>query len=115
MDIEYQLSLLKRGVTLEFDGIRMGLYFQEEGQCPCDEEIALAIVSLIDKGFTNQILLSQDAFLKIFLRKYGGHGYGHILRSFIPRLMRHGLAKEDIKTLLELNPQRVFTLAKNAI
>jgi len=63
MDIEYQLSLLKRGVTLEFDGIRMGLYFQEEGQCPCDEEIALAIVSLMDKGFTNQILLSQDAFL----------------------------------------------------
>ena len=74
-DFEYQLSLLTRGVTLEFNGIGMGLYFQDEGQCSSDEEIALAIVNLIDKGFTNQILLSQDTFLKIFLRKYGGHGY----------------------------------------
>ena len=114
-DYEYQFSLLKRGVTLEFDGIGMGLFFQNEGQCPCDEEIALAIVNLMDKGFVSQLLLSQDTFIKILLRKYGGHGYGHILRSFIPRLVRHGLNKEDIKTLMVLNPQRVFTLAKNAV
>ncbi len=115
IDFEYQSSLLRRGVTLEFDGIGMGLFFHGEGQCPCDEEIALAIVNLVDKGFRDQILLSQDTFLKILLKKFGGHGYGHILRSFLPRLMRHGLDGEDLNTLMVMNPKRIFTLARNVI
>ena len=53
------------------------------GECPCDP-------ALVDLGFGDRLLLSQDVFLKIMLTRYGGFGYGYILKHFVPRLKRHG-------------------------
>ena len=114
-DEEYQLGLLKRNVFLEFDGIGMGLFYPGEGQNPCDEEIAVAIENLVNKGYIKQILLSHDVFLKIMLREYGGNGYSHILRSFVPRLQRHGLKKEMINSILINNPKQVFIQAQKCL
>ena len=46
--------------------------------------------ALVDLGFGDRLLLSQDVFLKIMLTRYGGFGYGYILKHFVPRLKRHG-------------------------
>ncbi|MCV5688659.1 phosphotriesterase-related protein, partial [Escherichia coli] len=51
---------------------------------------------------------SQDVFLKTMLTRYGGHGYGYILKHFVPRLRRHGVSGEQLETLMIGNPQRVF-------
>ncbi|MDR8257841.1 phosphotriesterase-related protein, partial [Acinetobacter baumannii] len=67
-----------------------------------------AIRELIDDGYIQQILLSQDVFLKTMLTRYGGHGYGYILKHFVPRLRRHGVSGEQLETLMIGNPQRVF-------
>lgn len=107
-DFEYQVSLLERGVFLEYDMIGMDYYYPGEGQSPSDEENAKAIKCLIDAGYINQILLSQDVFLKMMLTQFGGNGYRHILRHFIPRLKRLGVNEQEIYTLLIKNPQRVF-------
>jgi len=108
-DFEYQISLLERGVFLEYDMIGMDYYYPElDGQSPSDEENANAIKSLIDAGYINQILLSQDVFLKMMLTRYGGFGYSHILKNFVPRLKRLGVTSNHIYTLLVENPKRVF-------
>jgi len=107
-DLKYQVSLLERGVFLEYDMIGMDYYYPGEGQSPSDEENAKAIKGLIDAGYINQILLSQDVFLKMMLTKYGGNGYGYILKHFVPRLKRLGVNDQQIYTLLVKNPQRVF-------
>jgi len=86
----------------------MDYYYPGEGQSPSDEENARAIKNLIDAGYINQILLSQDVFLKMMLTKYGGNGYGHILKHFLPRLKSLGVNDQQIYTLLVENPQRVF-------
>ena len=44
------------------------------------------IRALIDRGHETRVLLSQDVFLKMMLTKFGGFGYGYILRHFVPRL-----------------------------
>ncbi|OON41648.1 phosphotriesterase-related protein [Izhakiella australiensis] len=108
-DKRYQRELADRGAFLEYDMIGMHYYYADESaQSPSDEENASAICSLIDDGYINQILLSQDVFLKTMLTRYGGHGYGYILKHFIPRLRRHGLNGEQLETLMIANPQRVF-------
>jgi phosphotriesterase-related protein len=56
--------------------------------------------ALIQDGFNDKLLLSQDVFLEMMLTRYGGHGYGHILRNFVPRSVERGLAREEIRHLL---------------
>jgi phosphotriesterase-related protein len=108
-DKTYQRNLARRGAFLEYDMIGMQYYYADEAaQSPSDEENAKAIRELIDDGFISQILLSQDVFLKTMLTRYGGHGYGYILRHFVPRLRRHGVTGEQLETLMISNPRRVF-------
>lgn len=106
-DSQYQDSLAKRGCFLEFDMIGIDYLFPE-GQSPSDEDNANGIIRLMNKGYINQLLLSQDVFLKIMLKKYGGWGYSHIIENFVPRLRGMGVSNEEIEQLLVRNPRAVF-------
>jgi phosphotriesterase-related protein len=108
-DLDYQAGLAQRGAYLEYDMISMDYYYADQhAQCPSDEENAAAIQNLINSGYAERILISQDVFLKMMLTCYGGFGYGYILRHFVPRLRRLGVTEDDVKKLLEHNPRRVF-------
>ena len=74
-------------------------------------ELRRAIKRLIDMGFLKHVLLSQDVFLKMMLTRYGGFGYAYVLKHFAPRLRRHGVTDDQIKTMLVDNPRRVFSAA----
>jgi phosphotriesterase-related protein len=111
-DEAYQRSLADRGVFLEYDMIGMDYFYaDQQAQSPCDEENAIAICKLADAGYLNSILLSQDVFLKMMLTRYGGFGYGYILKHFAPRLKRHGMDQRAIDHMLVDNPRRVFSAA----
>ena len=104
------LSEEARGAFIEYDMIGMDYYYADQhAQSPCDEENASAVKGLIDAGFGHSILLSQDVFLKMMLTHYGGFGYAHVLRHFVPRLRRHGVSDAQIETLLVDNPRCVFS------
>jgi phosphotriesterase-related protein len=109
-DLAYQASLADRGAFLEYDMIGMDYYYADQrAQSPSDEENARAIVRLVDKGYGDRLLLSQDVFLKMMLTRFGGFGYGYILRHFVPRLKRHGMDQGTIDLLMKSNPRRVFS------
>jgi phosphotriesterase-related protein len=108
-DLAYQKSLAERGAFLEYDMIGMDFYYaDQDAQSPSDEQNAQAIRSLIDMGLIDRILLSQDVFLKIMLTRFGGFGYGFILKHFVPRLKRHGVEQPAIDRMLIDNPKTVF-------
>ncbi|WP_265306865.1 phosphotriesterase family protein [Verminephrobacter eiseniae] len=110
MDTAYQHALARRGAWLGYDMIGMEYYYaDEDAQSPSDQENAHAIKALIDAGFIDRLLMSQDVFLKTMLTCYGGHGYGYILKYFVPRLRRHGVTDEQIETLMITNPAKVFS------
>ena len=69
---------------------------------------------LIDDGYLDAILLSQDVFLKMMLTRHGGFGYGYILKHFVPRLKRHGIDQATIDHLMIDNPCRVFSAEHRA-
>jgi phosphotriesterase-related protein len=109
-DRAYQTSLADRGAFLEYDMIGMDYYYADQSaQSPSDEENARAIRGLVDAGYADRVLLSQDVFLKMMLTRYGGFGYGYILKHFLPRLMRHGLDQPVLDHLMIANPRRVFS------
>lgn len=111
-DPDYQTSLADRGAWIEYDMIGMDYYYADcNGQSPCDEENATAIVNLMRAGYADQLLLSSDMFLKMMLVRHGGFGYAHVITNFAARLRRHGLDDADVNRLMVSNPRRVYEVA----
>lgn len=109
-DPDYQLACAARGAFIEYDMIGMDYWYADQGvQCPSDEETAGAIAGLVEAGVGHRLLLSQDVFLKMMLTRYGGNGYAHVLRHYMPRLRRHGLDEAAIQAMLVDNPRAIFT------
>jgi phosphotriesterase-related protein len=81
-DPQYQRSLADRDAFIEYDMIGMDYFYaDQQAQSPSDEENAIAICRLVDDGYLNSILMSQDVFLKMMLVRYGGFGYGSMSSS----------------------------------
>ncbi len=109
MDTAYQTSLAARGAFIEYDMIGMDYFYADQQvQCPSDDEAARGILKLIEAGFADRILLSQDVFLKMMLTRHGGNGYAYLTRHFLPRLTRHGLDPAAALALVTENPALAF-------
>ncbi|MGJ7439675.1 phosphotriesterase family protein [Aquipuribacter sp. MA13-6] len=108
-DLDYQRAVMDRGAWVQYDMLGMDVYYADQGvQCPSDAENATHLVRLIDLGYAEQLLLSQDVFVKSLLRRHGGPGYAHVLQYFAPRLRRHGLSEQQVMSLITDNPRRLF-------
>ncbi|MEM9250170.1 MAG: phosphotriesterase-related protein [Pseudomonadota bacterium] len=104
-DDAYQRSLADRGAFLEYDMIGMDYWYDDQQvQCPSDADCAQAIAALVRDGYLDRLLLSQDVFLKMMLTAFGGNGYAHVQRHFLPRLLRLGLSEGDLDRLMIANP-----------
>ena len=105
-------KLLKRGANVEWDffGIEQSYYWMGEVALPTDRDRVRLIRSFADAGHDDQILVSQDICTKTRLRRWGGHGYGHILRNVAPLMRQLGLEASLIDQLLRTTPLRLLTL-----
>ena len=74
--------------------------------------VADAIPRLIEAGYADRILLSQDVCNKNHLKRYGGTGYSFIVERFLPELRSRGVAEEHIQTMMVENPQRILTFVE---
>ena len=110
--------LAEKGCYLEYDGFGFDVTYptQSPEMCPYDrpnDTIRITLImELIEDGFLNQILVSQDVAWKVILRSYGGQGYGHILRNIVPLMRAKGMTEEQINTILVENPRRVNTFVQ---
>jgi phosphotriesterase-related protein len=76
-----------------------------------DEQRVQLIVELFKEGLGDRILISTNA---VGVAK--GHGakdisYDYLLTTFVPLLKKAGVTDEQVRTLLEVNPQHVLTVA----
>ncbi|TMF01665.1 MAG: phosphotriesterase-related protein [Chloroflexi bacterium] len=111
-DTAYHRAILGRGVYVEYDTFGSESYFDGDGSAePSDRERVDCLIELLDAGFGDRLLISQDVCTKVQLLKFGGSGYGHILRSIVPRLRRRGVDDATVLKLLVENPARVLATA----
>jgi len=123
-EVSFLLELLQLGVYIQFDTLgrvvapvarrpaQLGPQPSPHPQAATDVLVAEAIPQLIEAGFEDRILLSQDVCWKMHLRAYGGTGYTFILERFLPHLRNQGVTEEQLNKLMIENPKRALTFAE---
>jgi phosphotriesterase-related protein len=105
------------GAVLEFD-----LFGDESSYYPPNPRIdrpndgmRVAIIGeLIARGLVQQIAISQDICRKTRLTRYGGDGYGHILRRVLPLMADRGIAAEDVHTITVRRPAELLAMPSSS-
>jgi predicted metal-dependent phosphotriesterase family hydrolase len=104
LDGSYLKALLDTGVFVSFDQI-------SKTQYGSDESRAAMVKTLVDSGYTSQILLSGDLARKSKLRAYGGEpGLTNLIDNFPLILMDAGLDAQTVRELFVENPARALTI-----
>ena len=112
--LETILELAKTGCYLEYERwgdtvlrpVYLGIYDK-----PSDSQRLQQVMGLMDKGYLNQILMSQDICAKTETVSYGGYGCCHILRNIVPQMMARGISREEVNTILVDNPRTLLQFA----
>ncbi len=118
IDIEYCKEILSNGAYIEFDNFGKEYFIDKRyrgfagGVFARDIERVQTIKNLMDKGFSDKILISCDICLKTLLHQFGGWGYDHVLVNIVPMLKEAGLTDGQISKLLMDNPQNFIRISK---
>jgi len=98
-EFELHLEMAQRGAWLEYDWIGNQ-----------DEDDLLKIQQLLDAGYGNQLLLSQDRGWYDPALPGGGvpQPYTYLVEKFLPKLRAAGIEEATIHQLTHTNPFRAF-------
>lgn len=108
----YLLDLLARGANLGFDLMGFDHSLIGLGKYPpSDFDVVARIADLAERGFADQLFVSQDmGGVKTRLLAYGGWGYAHILDHVVPLLRNAGWGDREVETLMVTNPARLLAI-----
>jgi phosphotriesterase-related protein len=106
------VDLAKTGCYLELDlfGWETSYYPLTDIDMPNDATRVDILAALAERGHLEQLLCSLDIDTKSRRTKFGGEGYQHIIKNVVPIMRRKGFSEDDVKTVLETNPQRALTI-----
>ncbi|MFC1538671.1 phosphotriesterase [Candidatus Latescibacterota bacterium] len=101
-DINYNIMAAERGVWIEFDSIRADTR---------DKHVE-RILTMLDRGFEDQLLISQDRGWYTVGEKNGGriNAYSYLQKEFLPFLEEKGVGKKLIRKLTVTNPARALAI-----
>ena len=94
------IALAKRGVFLGFDTV-----WHQVGNATHAQKITM-ILSILDAGYEDQLLLSSDLVREPLLKRNWGAGYSTVLAVFVPKMRYAGIPEETINKILVDNPRR---------
>ena len=100
-DHEYHLSLLKYGVNIAFDTCGKSAYMP-------DEIRAINALKLVEAGYGDHLVLSNDVSRHTYFTTFGENGYTAVMGKVVPLMEEAGLKKEDIRKFLIDNPARII-------
>ena len=107
-DTRRLLAIARLGVYLSVDNIG----YKGDGY-PGDDLRAKNVRLLIAEGHLPQVLLGGDVCTKQHLLAYGGKGYAHVPRNFLPLLRHEGVPEEAIQQMTVTNPARALDVPDN--
>lgn len=111
-DIADMLELARTGCYLEFDlfGQESSYYAMSDVDRPNDAQRIDALTALTDAGFGHRLVIAQDICQKVYLQRYGGPGYAHILDNVLPVMHRKGWTSDDIRRVTVHNPASLLAV-----
>ena len=123
-DLDQLSRLLERGIYIEFDitgRVDVPLSWGNPNpdspwldytEASLNALIADTVCKLIELGYIERIILSQDVCQKKQLKSHGGTGYSFLLEHFLPNLKKLGVSDKQINTIMVENPKRILTFAE---
>lgn len=114
-DVQDMVALARTGCYLEFDlfGQESSYYvWNLQARRPNDATRVEWLKALLDAGFGDRVLVSQDICQKVYLRRYGGPGYAHILENVIPLMLHLGMSRDDIRRITVENPAAILAMER---
>jgi phosphotriesterase-related protein len=110
VDIDWHCKIARRGVYLSFD--TFGSEFSYDGvEEPRDSDRIACLLTLLERGYADRLVLSQDICYKIQLEKTGGKGYSHILSNIVPQLRKAGVSEVELHKMLVENPRKILSIS----
>ena len=103
--IDYSLELLRRGAFVEFDCLMTCRVGGSLVRHQIDRRVDY-LRRIIDAGYADRILLSQDVCQRSHLRAYGGPGYTFLFEEFRQIAVESGIAPETLDAIHRDNPRR---------
>ena len=99
---QLHLKAAQEGAWVEFDGI---------SEASAEKHLQ-SVKGLIEQGFSDRLLISQDAGWYHVGEPKGGtfRAYTFLFASFIPLLRRAGISPEQVRSLLIDNPRQALAL-----
>jgi phosphotriesterase-related protein len=98
---------MDRGANLEFDC----LGYRDPVSMVMEERLLAYTLKLVEDGFEDRLLLSQDVCKVEHLQSFGGNGYTYVIGPFAERLRDNGVDEAVIKTMTIENPRRMLTIS----
>jgi phosphotriesterase-related protein len=111
-------ALVERGAVVEWDffGIETSHYWMTDAvELPTDLARLRLIRDLAARGFGDRIAISQDICTRTRMRRWGGHGYGHILRNVTRLMQRLAFPQELVSALLRDTPLRLLNMKEHPL
>ena len=112
-DTAYLRRIMEAGAYAEMDHFGKDLYFAAtDFLMDRDMDRVLAVRELVEAGFARRLLISQDVCLKTDLVSRGGHGYAHIMETVVPMMLRKGVSRDALGTIMQDNPRTLLDVGR---
>ena len=105
------ISYAQRGCYVEFDLVGMDIIPGVVAHWDEEPQLVETVKALIDSGYIEHILISQDMCFTEMYVKNGGYGYAHILNNLVPEFKAGGITDQQIHTIMVENPKRLLAFA----
>jgi phosphotriesterase-related protein len=100
-DQEYHLNLLKQGVNIAFDTCGKTAYQPDEVRAKNAKKI-------IEEGYGDHLVFSNDVSRRTYFVRAGGYGYTGVMSRVVPMMRSINVKEEDIHKILADNPARIL-------
>jgi phosphotriesterase-related protein len=111
---EFALAVGQRGAWIELDTFGME-HWAANWRHPSgrvrrsyDPDRIEILLRVLDAGYLDRLLISQDVCMQTMLRRHGGGGYAHIDTEIVERLIDAGVPRDDIDRIRIANPRRML-------
>jgi phosphotriesterase-related protein len=101
--LDYHREILRRGAWVLFDNLVSGTPRYEDRR-------AALIRDLVERGYQDRLMLSQDVCTDPQLCFNGGPGYAGVPTVFLPRLRDLGVPEASITAMTVANPARFLAI-----
>jgi phosphotriesterase-related protein len=109
LHIDYHKEILDQGANISIDCFGHQWASEITGwMIEKDWHRLGGLVALIKEGYSQQIVLGTDTFIKILTRRGGGEGYCRLTRFVVPTLRDVGVSDFDIRNMTRRNPARLL-------